>query len=177
MTLETIYYIGQTVAVVLIFGSLIAIYLQQRQSHTFELNASHRDLLKQAREHFDLLSYDEVLFDDVRLCLNDYKSETPFRRHRFRAWCMNAFTILDQANYLNRDGLMNAAAHERTMAYGLAVLRTPGGRQWWEESLPLVNDELVEYYSTLLRDDPDGPSLIDLMPELKIESSTQSQSD
>lgn len=71
---------------------------------------------------------------------------------------------------------MNAAAHERAMAYGYALLLAPGGRKWWEESLAMVNEELVEYFSARLRDDPNGPSLIDLMPELKINNSVPSQS-
>lgn len=178
MTLENIYYIGQTIAVIAILASLVAIYFQQRQSHVFERNSGHRDLLKQASEHFDYLRDDESLFEDVRNCLYEYDSTSPFRKHRFHAWCLNAFVVLDQANYQKRDGLMNDASHERFMSYGLAVLRTPGGRQWWAASQNLVNEDLFIYLSDRLSGkDAAGPSLFDLMPELRLEEAADSAAD
>lgn len=42
MTLETIYYIGQTVAVGAILASLVAIYIQQRKDHAFAQAESQR---------------------------------------------------------------------------------------------------------------------------------------
>lgn len=66
---------------------------------------------------------------------------------------MNVFSVLDQANHHKRDGLMNEAAHARFMSYGLAVLRTSGGRKWCDESQGLINDDLIEYFEKQLSDE------------------------
>jgi len=47
MTLETIYYIGQTIAVAAILASLVAIYIQQRKDHEFAKAENQRKILMQ----------------------------------------------------------------------------------------------------------------------------------
>ena len=47
MTLETIYYIGQTIAVIAILGSLVAIYIQIRQQNQLSRFNAIREVIEQ----------------------------------------------------------------------------------------------------------------------------------
>jgi len=53
MTLEEIYYIGQTIAVLAILGSLAAIYWQQRKAHALARAESQREISQLASQWFD----------------------------------------------------------------------------------------------------------------------------
>jgi len=75
MDLEAIYYIGQTVAVVAILGSLIAIYWQQRQANIMALTQNtelignaYADTLRSVMEHEDLAEiFRKTMFEDCEL--------------------------------------------------------------------------------------------------------------
>ena len=75
MSLEAIYYIGQTVAVVAILGSLIAIFLQQRQANKISriensqsLSAVYADSLRDIMNSAELAAiFRKVMFEDAPL--------------------------------------------------------------------------------------------------------------
>ena len=75
MSLETIYYIGQTVAVVAIIVSLVAIYWQQREANklarvenTATLTSSYVDSLKSIMDNAQLAEiFSKVMYDDEKL--------------------------------------------------------------------------------------------------------------
>jgi len=74
MTLEEIYYIGQTIAVVAILGSLGAIYWQQRQANRIAMTQNmvlfdrYGDSLRAIMENEDLASiFRKAMFDNEAL--------------------------------------------------------------------------------------------------------------
>ncbi|MEL6359773.1 MAG: hypothetical protein AAFR21_01710 [Pseudomonadota bacterium] len=75
MSLETIYYIGQTVAVILILGSLVAIFWQQRQANKIAqvqnaaaLSSGYASSLRDIINNADLAAiFRKAMFDDEEL--------------------------------------------------------------------------------------------------------------
>lgn len=77
MTLEEIYYIGQTIAVVAILASLVAIYWQQRQANriartqNLSLVCNYLGTLRAFMENEDLAEiFRKVMFEDAPLSAN-----------------------------------------------------------------------------------------------------------
>lgn len=75
MDLETIYYIGETVAVGAILASLVAIYIQQRQANKIArvenaaaLSANYSGSLRDIKNSAELAAiFRKVMFDDEAL--------------------------------------------------------------------------------------------------------------
>ena len=75
MSLESIYYLGQTIAVIAILGSLIAIFWQQRQANKIVrvqnsqgLSSAYANALRDVMNSADLAAiFRKVMFDDEEL--------------------------------------------------------------------------------------------------------------
>lgn len=134
MTLEDIYYIGQSVAVLAILASLIGIYFQMRQSQKMEQASSQRAIMVQVKEWNDTTSEDAELLDIVARLLEDYEGGEPHEQVRFSAWCMHLTTIVISAVHLWDAGFIREATYSQLLTTLYGVIETPGGRQWWEKS-------------------------------------------
>lgn len=162
MTLESIYYIGQTVAVLAILASLVAIYFQLRQSQAIERATAQRELLKQSRELSMTQTIDEAYFNDICQCLQEYTNAKRFVKGRFHGFAFNWLFICEQVFYQNQNGLMNAVSFDAFMRSYLSLLRTPGGAQWWQSvAYRIVGRDISDYLNKRLAEDGDTIPPID----------------
>ena len=146
MTLETIYYITQIVAVGLILVSLIAIYIQQRKDHALARAETVQNITKSAMGYFSVLVSEPRTLDSVRVCLQDYLSATPREQMDFLNFAHYALMMSEQAYFMDQDKLLaNSTIHKYT-AFPLAILNTPGGLQYWQ----LVKNSFSNEVRTLL---------------------------
>lgn len=156
MTLESIYYIGQTVAVLAILISLIAIFFQMRQTQAIERANAQRELLIQTREWFAILSKDEGFFNDICECMQEYNTADRFKKQRFNCWAFNILLIIEQVFYQNQEGLMNDGSFNRFIQALLSVVRTTGGAQWWQEAYLIVGTDVGGYLTKRLEEEDDN---------------------
>ncbi|MEM7702595.1 MAG: hypothetical protein AAF251_11710 [Pseudomonadota bacterium] len=131
MTLEQIYYIGQTIAALAILGSLIAIYWQQRKTHALERAASQREILASVKELSGFPATDPTALESIRVCFQDYSGATPFQQAQFAHAAIMAVNIAEKALYMKRDDLFDHNSADSFVEVALAYIATPGGRQWW----------------------------------------------
>lgn len=169
MTLEDIYYISQIVAVIAILGSLVAIYFQMRQNHAQELTNAQRDILNQSRDWWRLGVESEEMFTTICAGLQDFNSLTPFQQARFHAWASSLQQIATGAYFQNRSKLIYSSSHEGFMRAFLSILKTPGGRAWWDVSGKLANQELAAYLNKRLASDAATlPLWTDIVPHFRL---------
>ena len=145
MTLETIYYIGQTIAVFAILVSLIALWVQRRQTYSVEKSNAQRQLLDGCRSFFWSLSHDQALFEDVRYCLHRYGEADDFQKQRFSGWAFDILMMTEQAFYQHREKLINEAQFNGFTTGMIKVINTAGGRVWWEEARQLVSADFSKF--------------------------------
>ncbi|PHS29229.1 MAG: hypothetical protein COA85_01725 [Robiginitomaculum sp.] len=143
MTLESIYYIGQTVAVLAILASLVALYFQQRQGQVIARASSQRELLKSASE-FLLLTFDNPkVLKDVRHGLMEFDSAPHETKSNFGNWAWVFLVIMEQCVYMKRDELITASSYNGFELGALGIITTPGGAQWWAHTRKVMGVDLV----------------------------------
>ena len=154
MTLEAIYFIGQTVAAFAIMGSLIFVGLQSRQAS----KASELATLQVMQERFDgvrrLLVADKELVDLYDRGMRDPIQLDDAELVRFR---LLVFIAVEgaQASFLIKDNSPNARAQfEALDALFIQVVGTPGGRAWWSMFGQTMHPQFADHMDAVLSHAP-----------------------
>ena len=152
MTLETIYYIGQTIAVGAILASLVAIYIQQRKDHALAKAESQRQLLQLNSGAFDSLADHPTCLESVQACLVDFDSRSARQQVEFYKYLHPQIENAEIAVYLRQDNLINDSSCEKFIAWTAVLLSTPGGQQCWEQGKLVYGPEIVDALNTYMRE-------------------------
>ncbi len=145
MTLESIYYIGQTMAVLVIIASLGAIFFQMRQGQLIARASSQRELLKNASE-FMLLTFDNSkVLKDVRHGLMEFDGASHETKSNFATWAMTFLLIMEQCIYMKKDELITDSSYNGFELFTLGIISTPGGAQWWAHTRKFMGVDLVDH--------------------------------
>ena len=163
--------IAQILGILLVTGSLVFVGFQMRQTHDVERGNAQRDILNQTREWWMAIAEDEATFDTFCAGLADFKSLSRYRQARFNALGWNLQHIVEGVFFQHKAGLVMASSHNGYMIAFLALLNTPGGRQWWAEVRHVGNQELCGYLSTRLEAESAAlPMWTDLLPHTLVPS-------
>lgn len=172
MTLETIYYIGQTIAVVAILASLVAIYIQQRKDHALARAEHQREILDSSTRLFDSNWLHRTGLESVRQCLVDFEDAEPDQQAEFGAFAVQTILLAEKAMYADQDGLLVDAALEAYLNIAVFFIGTPGGRQYWARTKPMFGDEIKTLLDKRLAATPDTlEGLLEVMPYLRLRNS------
>ena len=170
MTLETIYYITQIIAVLAILASLIAIISEQRRTNQIERGKTESERANQLSEHVWNVTRDEDTLHSIRICLLEHDTAHPNDQAKFMAYMTNVMEIAGQAFYQNKNGLIAPSSFVGVFNYCIANLRMPGGRQWWEVvGVSTWQADIVAYVNERLENTEDGiPPITDIFPYLRL---------
>lgn len=166
MTLEEVYYISQIVAVLAILVSLIFVGRQLRQGQKMERAAAQRDLLLRVAEWARMVHQDENgAFDRFVLGLREY-DQAGARTQMEVEKCLAEFVfITESALNMRKDGFFSDGTWTGIEGAALALLRTPGGAQWWKYGQRMIGAEIVKHLNKRLPDiDPATPHFLHSAP-------------
>ncbi len=154
MTLEAIYFIGQTVAAFAIVGSLIFVGIQSRQAS----KASELATLQMMQERFDgvrrLVVADKELVELYDRGLRDPVQLTETELVRFRLLLFIAVEGA-QASFLIKDNFDAARAQfEALDPLFLRTVGTPGGRAWWSMFGSVTHPKFAAHMDDMLTKAP-----------------------
>jgi len=168
MTLEAIYYIGQTIAVAAILASLVAIWFQMRQSQKMERAAAQRELLLRVSEWSREFTTSGSDGDNYIRGLMEYENgESAVQMEINRAMSEFVF-ICESALNMRKDGFFSEGTWIGIEGATLALLRTPGGQQWWQYGQQWIGPEIVEHLRARLEEvDPNLPTFLDFTPTFR----------
>jgi len=127
MSLENIYYIGQTVAVLAIIASLIFVGLQLRQNTLAQNLAAQQAFNSMKFQHMSLLIADADVATLHRKGLKDFSSLDEIERWRFGALMQQvtdmAFSVyrFSNAYEYNIEGII------------MVTMKQPGAIEWWRK--------------------------------------------
>lgn len=160
MTLENIYYVGQTAAAAGILVSLIMVSRQLRQSQKMERATAQRDLLVRVSDWSRAVSCEnEGAFDHFVLGMRDFNSAAPLTQMHFSKFLFEFIFIAESALDMRKDGFFSDGTWAGIEGAALGLVRTPGGRQWWEYGKKFIGAEILEHLNTRL--EQMGPSTPD----------------
>lgn len=154
MTLETIYYIGQTIAVGAILASLVAIYIQQRKDHALAKAESQREITQQASQWFDQLLAHPTGLQSVRHCLQSFHGATPREQAEFSQYMVKSVMLAEQAVYMQNDKLIDHNSHVKIVMLPVLHIVTPGGREYWADIKSAFGVDVVAAIDKVLAENP-----------------------
>ena len=168
MTLEALYYITQIIAVLAILGSLIAIWFQMHQNQLVERANGQRELLMQASDWFNANRDDLALFDTLARLMEDYNNADPVEQGRFSSWGFELLFMVESAMYMHRDGFLNEKSYDGFLQGALALVKTPGGQQWYAGAQHIWGaDAVAELEQRMDEIGEQVPQWNELRPEFK----------
>jgi hypothetical protein len=138
MTLETIYYIGQTVSAVAIMGSLIFVGIQVRLGHlqTEQANklASAEMSQSTAMKASELQSSWYETEESADFMARALYTDAPLsiaEKNRLSVRLAGLFSSIEVANMLHRQGLYDQNMHDRLRRIGMSYCKLPRVQKWW----------------------------------------------
>ena len=165
MNLESIYYIGQPVAVAANLASLFAIWFQMRQSQKMARAAAQRELLWRVSEWSRQINSVNENSDNFNRGLLEYESSDASVQSIINGVLSEFVFICESALNMRNDGFFSDGTWAGIEGATLALLRTPGGQQWWGYSQHFIGSEIVERLNARLKEiDPDFPTFLDFTP-------------
>ena len=165
MTLETVYYITQIIAVGAILASLVAIYIQQRKDHALARAEHQRQILAEARRYTELAATDPAALESIRKCYQDFEGASPQDQAVFFHLMHTGVNIAEMAFYMRKDKLINDASYAGFEGAALLNLATPGGRQYWQRARLVVGTDIREALDKALSERTDTPPVWEFLPQ------------
>lgn len=178
MSLETTYYITQIIAVALILGSLIAIFIQQRKDHVLAKAENQREILLKTTEWFDAMLSNPSGLESVQNCLLDFKSASSKEKAAFMQYIVKVIVMAEQASFMKREGLIDEDSGVKFIAFAAMHLGTPGGAEYWNDAKVAYANHVVEAIDERMTTDPISvDQFYKMFPLFKVDSDPQSVTD
>ncbi|MEZ5997797.1 MAG: hypothetical protein R3B98_03780 [Hyphomonas sp.] len=132
MTIETVYYVSQILAVVVIIGSLIAILFQAKQTNTVaRANLTLASVLQTGATHYSFMDSPEKA-DFMYRALFGNEPLTSAEKIRFGNLMGYAIGMHEAAYLLRQRGLIEDAAYDRSEGLSRLYLQSARVRKWWQ---------------------------------------------
>lgn len=168
MTLETLYYVTQIIAVGLILISLVAIYIQQRKDHTLARVENQRDILQQCAQWFDDMLSSPTGLESVRACVQNFRNADPRQQAEFEQFMIKSVMLAEQAYYMHEERLINDNSYQRIVMLPVTHLVTPGGREYWADVKSAYGPDVVRVIDELLETEaPPLDTVYQIFPYLR----------
>jgi hypothetical protein len=146
MTLENIYYVGQTIAVLAILISLAGLFFQIRQQSRTACSELYLNATSSFSDTFRSIRTDPDFARLYSVALQTWQSLTKAQKLRIHAFNVEMATHLEAILTMRSQSLIEDAKATAWVNNMLGVLITPGGSEWWRESQfffsPLVREAL-----------------------------------
>ena len=159
--------IAEIAGVLLIVVSLVFVGIQVRQN-TAQLRQDN--LRETMRGLLDINWYfhrDDAAFEVFRKGCKSFEKLAPKGKAHFHSIVVDLSFYLELVHGMHQAGLIDSAALEISERFFLAVLSTPGGKQWWDfarRTKPMP-DLTIDYLQALMdAPDKDFKPITELQP-------------
>ena len=146
MTLEEIYYIGQTIAVVAIFGSLVYVAIQTRQNSRLVRARAIWDAQTSIAEINERLADGGVVSQLVFKCMTSPDSLTDFEKYQMHRH-FRALILRTEAQFaLHKNGVLGAEIWQLRRKWFRGFMNNPAFMEVWlaEKSNAVITRAFME---------------------------------
>ncbi len=167
MNLDSAAAIGEIISAVAVVISVVYLAIQVRGNTRATQAASVQNMLDGARDRIvnPTITNSEVADVHAR-GLSSFDELDRIEKTRFTFLLIEHVVQLQNVLSLHKQGLLSEVDYTTWLAYVGAFIRTPGGRKVWPQVIQVVDKEVGLELERHLREEPDLPSLIDMMPIL-----------
>ena len=152
MSLETIYYISQTVAVLAILASLAFVAYQIQLARRQMQGQATIAVLEYQKSMVDHLLHDSDLYKVALRGNEDMESLDDWEQHRFTLWCLKETSMWELCHHLKKQNALDASLFTGMENYWLDLHSAPGRRQWWTEHTVMLDPDFRRYVERRLKD-------------------------
>ncbi|MDX1507808.1 MAG: hypothetical protein R3358_05985 [Woeseiaceae bacterium] len=166
MNWDAVSAVAEVVGVIAVVVSLIYLAVQVKQN-TNQLRQENMYTL--VRGTLDTNWYyhrDPVAFEVFERGVRSYDDLSPQEQAHFHSIVVDLSFYLELVRQLCRAGLIDKSALDVNLRFMLAILNTPGGRQWWalaQHTKPMP-EEQIEFLQAALDSATDIPPITELQP-------------
>jgi hypothetical protein len=151
MSLESIYYIGQTVAVVAILASLAFVSYQIKLARRQMQGQATIAVMEYQRSLIDHLLADSELYKIALRGNEDMDSLDEWEHHRFTVWCLKETGMWELCHHLKKQNALDSNLFTGLESYWLDLHSAPGRRQWWSEHTVMLDPDFRDYVEDRLK--------------------------
>lgn len=151
MTLESIYYIGQTVAVLAILASLAFVLYQIKLARLQMQGQAAVAVLDYQKSLVDHLLNDSDLYKIALRGNEDMNSLNEWEHHRYTLWCLKETGMWELCHHLKKQNALDANLFTGLEAYWVDLHSAPGRRQWWAEHTVMLDPDFRKYVQEKLK--------------------------
>ena len=149
MTLETIYYIGQTVAVIAILVSLIFVGIQMRDSNRLARAQMHQEISESFTSLVMTLPREDDRFYEAWFSVEVYQSLKRSESETMNATLLALWKHFENMYYQHKNGFVDGEYFQSTSRFMSIFIWREGIRLWWEGRKAVFAVEFVSYVETL----------------------------
>ena len=150
MTLENIYYIGQTIAVVALLISILFVGCQIRQNTKALRATSHHAITDSFNQINALLISDPACASVWKRGLPGLENLGEVERISFGFMMLGYSRVFETLYYQYRNGTMDKKLFDAELATLKWSARNPGFRQWWAENPISLSAEYRAFMNELI---------------------------
>ena len=177
MTLETVYYITQIIAVGAILASLVAIYIQQRKDHALAKAENQREILMQVESLTAPPTAHPKALENIRACVMDYEGAKRAAQADFAHLVHKALSLAESALYMKKAKLINEASYVGFEGAAIIWLVTSGGKQYWQRMRMAFGADIRKTIDQALIERTDVPPVWEFLPMYAPDSEVPASTD
>ncbi len=167
MNWDAIGAVGEWAGAIVVIATLFYLATQVKQSQKMEKAVAQRDLLQRVADWNQRLNCAET-FDDFTLGLRDYSNASVTVQRCVNAYVAEFVFITEAALNMRQDGFFSDGTWDGIEGGALALVRTPGGRQWWDYAQHFIGHEIVQHINQRLGETADdAPDFLDILPTFR----------
>jgi len=166
MNWDAIGAIGEWAGAIAVVVTLFYLALQMRQSQEMERAVAQRDLLLRVSEWTRMVNDErDGTYDRFVMGLREYETADALTQMHIDKHLSEFVFVAEAALNMRKDGFFSDGTWGGIEGGVLALLRTPGGQQWWAYSQHWIGSEIVKHLNMRLPQiDPHTPSFLDFTP-------------
>ena len=163
MDWEALSAVAEIAGVVLVVVSLVYLAIQVRQSNEMALAESERELLESWANAVAGISADDRTTDIFHRGMDDFDGLSNIEKTRFSVIMQRLVNTYIAAVRMDAKSLVGSEEVEIFGDICLAMILTPGGRQWWSIIGPYftIHDQMNE---RIEKEGDSFPSWVDMIP-------------
>jgi len=158
--------IGEWAGAIVVVATLFYLASQVKQSTKMEKAVAQRDLLQRVAEwNRRMQGSGQETYDNFLLGLAEYDSAPTAVKMCIDNYVAEFVFITEAALSMREDGFFSDGTWAGIEGGAIALLRTPGGAQWWQYGQLFIGHEIVAHLKQRLTEvDPAAPNFLDFTP-------------
>jgi len=169
MTIEELGSIGELVGAIATVATLIYLAIQIRSNSRITRSAALQATLDGGRDHTiaPILNNPELV-GLYRRGMTSLEYLDADEQARFTWFLCESVLQMQNIMHLHEEGILATIEYDAWMAYTASIITTPGAREVWPQVAAIVSPAIADVLLAYLEANPDQPSLLELMPVMKV---------